>query len=60
MRQCSPGCATIKLLNDVCDRKCNNVNCAFDGGDCLPEKEKIKYKGPNRRDFDMSKTKRNG
>lgn len=31
---CSTGCSTSWLADKYCDNSCNNLNCAFDMGDC--------------------------
>lgn len=31
---CAPGCAWGMLKNGKCNSLCNNVDCAYDGGDC--------------------------
>jgi len=33
-RYCSTGCPESWLGDRYCDKACNNINCAFDSGDC--------------------------
>ncbi|EQC39180.1 hypothetical protein SDRG_03386 [Saprolegnia diclina VS20] len=35
---CAAGCSWSKLGDGVCNPKCNLVECAFDAGDCLPQR----------------------
>ncbi|CAF0956251.1 unnamed protein product [Brachionus calyciflorus] len=40
---CSPGCSTSWLADKYCDHPCNNLNCAYDMGDCGVENFKNLY-----------------
>jgi len=45
---CSTGCATTWLADKYCDNTCNNLNCAFDMGDCgLEDNLRSKIPGVN-------------
>ena len=45
-------------MNGSCNKHCDTIGCGHDGGDCLPEEERLQYK--NGKDFDMSETARIG
>ena len=45
-------------MNGSCNKHCDTIGCGHDGGDCLPEEERLEYK--NGKDFDMSNTARIG
>lgn len=34
-QECAPDCNQYLIGNSNCDTPCNNINCDYDGGDCL-------------------------
>ncbi|XP_073972252.1 N-acetylglucosamine-1-phosphate transferase subunits alpha and beta isoform X3 [Rhodnius prolixus] len=42
---CSGTCPWVWVGDGACDAPCNNTDCSFDGGDCLPHSQNLYY-GP--------------